>query len=119
LDEYNTSHNLDKAIKQQIIKAVKDPSFLKPTENHITGLSRVTARTMLQYMFNTYGNINPLQLDFNDTMMKEKWDRSTLIIYLFSKIQDGVDKADAGNYPYTVNQILAIAFNHVFQTGIM
>jgi hypothetical protein len=30
LDEYNTSHNLDKAIKHKIIKAVKDPILLKP-----------------------------------------------------------------------------------------
>jgi hypothetical protein len=59
LDEYNTSHNLDKAIKQQIIKAVKDPIFLKPIENHITGFLGVTARTMLKYLFNAYGNINP------------------------------------------------------------
>jgi hypothetical protein len=119
LDEYNTSHNLDKAIKQQIIKAVKDPIFLKPIENHITGFSRVTARTMLQYLCNAYGNITPLQLDANVTMMKDKWYPSTPIIYLFSRIQDGVDKADAGNAPYTVNQVLVIAFNHVFRTGIM
>jgi hypothetical protein len=51
--------------------------------------------------------------------MKEQWDPSTLIIYLFSKIQDGLDKADAGNAPYTVNQVPAIAFNHVFRTGKM
>jgi hypothetical protein len=30
LDEYNTSNNFDKAIKQQIIRAIKDPIFLKP-----------------------------------------------------------------------------------------
>jgi hypothetical protein len=48
-------------------------------------------------------------------MMKEQWDPSTPIIYLFSKIQDGVDKADAGNAPYTVNWVLAITFNHVFR----
>jgi hypothetical protein len=52
-------------------------------------------------------------------MMKEQWDPSTLIIYLFSKIQDGVKKVDAGNARYTVNQVLAIAFNHVFRTGTM
>jgi hypothetical protein len=63
---------------------------------------------MLQYLFNAYGNITPLQLDDNDTMMKEQWDPSTPIIYLFSRIQDGVDKADAGNSPYTVNQVFAI-----------
>jgi hypothetical protein len=52
-------------------------------------------------------------------MMKEQWGPSTPIIYLFSKIQEGVHKADAVNAPYTVDQVLAIAFNHVFRTGIM
>jgi hypothetical protein len=74
---------------------------------------------MLQYLFNVYENIAPLRLDANDTMMKEQWDPSTPIIYLFSKIQDGVNKADAGNALYTINQVLVIAFNHVFNTGAM
>jgi hypothetical protein len=52
-------------------------------------------------------------------MMKEQWDPSTPSIYLFSKIQEGADKADAGSAPYTVNQVLTIAFNHVFHTRIM
>jgi hypothetical protein len=30
LGEYNTSSNFDKAIKQQIARAIKDPIFLKP-----------------------------------------------------------------------------------------
>jgi hypothetical protein len=119
LDEYNTSNNFDKAINQQIVRAIKDTIFLKPIENHITGFLRVTARTMLQYLFNAYGNITPQQLDVNDKIMKEQWDPSTPIIYLFSKIQYGLDKADAGNAAYTVNQVLAIAFNHVFRTGTM
>jgi hypothetical protein len=74
---------------------------------------------MLQYLFNAYGNITHLQLDANNTIMKEQWDPSTPIIYIFVKIQDGVDKSDAGNAPYTINQVLAIAFNHVFRTGTM
>jgi hypothetical protein len=48
LDEYTISNNLDKAIKQRILKAIKDPIFLKPIDNHITGFSRVMARAMLQ-----------------------------------------------------------------------
>jgi hypothetical protein len=119
VDEYNTSNNFDKAIKQQIKKAIKDPTFLKPIENHITGFSRFTARAMIHYRFNVYSNITPQQLDVNDKMMKEQWHPSTPIIYLFSKIQDGVDKADTGNAPYTVNQVLAIAFKHVFHTVTM
>jgi hypothetical protein len=117
--EFTTANNFDKAIKQQIVKAIKDPIFLKPLENHITGFSQVSAGAMLQYLFNAYGNITPQQLDGNDKMMKEQWDPSTPIIYLFSKIQDGVEKSDAGNALYTVNQVLAIAFNHVFRISIM
>jgi hypothetical protein len=101
------------------VRAIKDPIFLKPIENHITGFSRVTARTMLQYLFNAYSNITPQQLDVNEKMTKEQWDPSIPIIYLLSKIQDRVDKADPGNATYTVNQVLAIAFNHVFRTGTM
>jgi hypothetical protein len=119
LDEYTTSNNFDKAIKQQNVRAIKDPIFLKTLENHITGFSQVTERTMLQYLFNAYGNITPQQLDVNDEMTKEQWDPSTPLIYLFSKIQDGVDKADAGNASYTVNHVMEIAFNHVFRTGTM
>jgi hypothetical protein len=58
LDEFTTANNFDKAIKQQIVKAIKEP-----LENHITGFSRVSARAMLQYLFNAYGNITPQQLD--------------------------------------------------------
>jgi hypothetical protein len=80
LDEYNTSNNFDKAIKQQIVRAIKYPIFLKPIENHITGFLRVAARAMLQYLFNAYGNITPRQLDINDIIMKEQWDPSDPII---------------------------------------
>jgi hypothetical protein len=52
-------------------------------------------------------------------MMKEHWDPSTPLIYILSKIPNGVDKADAGNAPYTVNQVMAITFNHVFCNGTM
>jgi hypothetical protein len=82
-------NNLDKAIKQQVIKAITDPIFLKPLENHISGYSRVSARAMIQFLFDVYCNITPLQLDVNDKIMKEQWDQSTPIIYLFLKIQEG------------------------------
>jgi hypothetical protein len=41
-------------------------------ENHISGCSWVTIRVMIQFLFDAYGNITPLQLDANDKMMKEK-----------------------------------------------
>jgi hypothetical protein len=58
------------AITPQIIKIIKDPIFLKHIENHISGFSRVSAWAMLQYLFNTYGNINLLKIDANEKMAK-------------------------------------------------
>jgi hypothetical protein len=54
VDEYTASNNLDKAVNQQIIKATTDQIFLKPLENHIHGYSRVTARAMIQFLFDAY-----------------------------------------------------------------
>jgi hypothetical protein len=51
---------------------------------------------MIQFTFDAYINITPLHLDANGKMMMEQWVPSTPIIYLFSKIHDGVDKADVG-----------------------
>jgi hypothetical protein len=113
------SKNFYKVIKQQIIKAIKDPIFLKPIENHISRLSRVLARKIFQYLFNVYSKITPIQLDDNDTMMKEQWDPSKPTIYLFSKIQHWADTSDTGNAPYTIRQVLVISFSHVFHTGTM
>jgi hypothetical protein len=70
LDEYTTSYNLDKSVKQHIIKAIVEPIFLKPLENHVSGYSRVATRAMIHFLFNSYGNITPLQLDENYKMMK-------------------------------------------------
>jgi hypothetical protein len=116
-DEYTTLNNMDKVFKQQIINTITDPIFLKPLENHICGYSRVTSRSMVQFLFDAYNNITPLQFDANHKMTKEQWDPSTPIIYMFSNIQDGVYKIGAGNALYNVNQVPAMAFNHVFCTG--
>jgi hypothetical protein len=72
--ELNTSNNIDKAFKQQIMKSLTDPIFVKPLENHISGYSRVTARVVIHFIFDAYANITPFQLDANDKMMNEQWD---------------------------------------------
>jgi hypothetical protein len=64
----------EKAANKQVINAITDPIFLKPLENHISGYSRVSARTMIQFLFDAYGNITPIQLDTNGNTMKEHWD---------------------------------------------
>jgi hypothetical protein len=48
LDKYITSNNLDNVIKQQMIKAITDPIFLKSLENHISGFYRIIKRAMIQ-----------------------------------------------------------------------
>jgi hypothetical protein len=56
---------------------------------------------MIQFLFYAYGNITPIDLNANEKMTKEQWYPSTHTIYMFSNIQDGVDREDAGNTPST------------------
>jgi hypothetical protein len=66
---------------------ITDHIFLKPLENHISGYSWVSAHAMIQFLFDAYDNITPLQLGANGKIIKEHWDPSSPIIYLFSKME--------------------------------
>jgi hypothetical protein len=88
----------------------------------------VTTRQLIEHLYNTHGNITPADLiennitpaDLieNDERMKTAYNPSQPIEVLFNQIKDAVDLADAANTAYTIPQIIAIAYNSVFQTGL-
>ncbi len=50
--------------------------------------------------------------------MKNTSGPAQLIMVLFDQIEDAVELADAANAAYTTPQIIAIAYNCLFQTGL-
>ena len=59
---------VDRAFKKQIVTAV-EPVFLSPLVEHLTGLGQVSALTMLQHLFSSYGAIYKIDLEKNSVNM--------------------------------------------------
>jgi hypothetical protein len=106
----------DKALKQQLLAAVNE-MYYKVLRNRITGYATVTTLQLLKHLYKVYGNITPSDLADNDARLKTPYDPAMPIEVLFDQVEDAVDLAAAALAPYTIPQIVAYAYNNVFQTG--
>jgi regulator of replication initiation timing len=107
----------DKALKQMLLAAVNE-MYYRSLRNRITGYANVSTLAILTHLYTTYGNINPTDLIENDSRMKKSYDPSQPIETLFDQYEDAIDFAAAANAAYTPAQIIAYAYNTVFQTGL-
>ena len=109
--------NLTDASKKFIQDGIDD-MYLKCFTDRNVGLAHVTLREILEYLFQSYGNITQYDIEDNDKKLKEKWDANTPIEMLFDQIEDTQDFAAATGQPYTNNQLLTTAYNLVYNTGL-
>ena len=107
----------DKALKQQIIGAVP-AMYLRTMRNRITGFANVTTNELLSHLYATYGRLSPADLQDNDTRMRANYDANQPIEVFIDQIEDAVSLAAAANAPYSPAQIVAIAYNTIFTTGM-
>ena len=115
--QYNLYTNTDKALKRQLIDAV-DRAYIRAREHRITGFANVTTLDLLNHLFFTYGRITPCDLEENDKRFKKQWDTNQPFETLIDQIEDAIDFASAGQTPYSASQIVANAYNLVFNTGL-
>jgi len=70
------------------------------------------------HLYATYGRLSPSDLIANDTKMKSGYDPNLPIESFIDQIEDCVALADAAAAPYSPAQIIAIAYNVLFSTGM-
>ncbi len=114
---FNTYQNVQKAISALIIGAV-DEIYFQALSLPLVGLATRTPLDKLTHLYQAYANINAADVQANDMAMKAGYDVNLPIETLFRQIENAIDYASAGNTPYTPAQVLAIAYQIVFQTGI-
>jgi hypothetical protein len=107
----------DKALKQQVIGAV-NAMYLRTLRHRITGFANVTTRQMLEHLYAQYGRLSPADLQENDTRLRAQYDPNQPIESFFDQVEDAVALAAAANAPYTSAQIVSIAYNTIFSTGM-
>jgi hypothetical protein len=92
---YWTCTSVHQALKKQII-SVFEPMYLEILNDNMVGYSNISARGMLDHLFDTYGNITAVDLEINFENMRRAWDPQQPVETLFKQIQDCADYSEAG-----------------------
>jgi hypothetical protein len=74
---YRTCTSVQKALKKQII-SVFEPMYLDILNDNMVGYANISARYMLDHLFETYGNITSVDLEINFEHMRRAWDPQSL-----------------------------------------
>jgi hypothetical protein len=83
---YRTYTSVQQALKKQII-SVFEPMYLDILNDNMVGYANISARDMLDHLFETYGNITAVDLEINFEHMRRAWDPQQPVETLFKQIQ--------------------------------
>jgi hypothetical protein len=79
---YRTCTSVQQALKKQII-SVFEPIYLDILNDNMVGYANISARDMLDHLFDTYGNITAVHLEINFEHMRQAWDPQQPVESLF------------------------------------
>jgi hypothetical protein len=103
-------------LKKQIISA-SEPMYLEILNDNMVGYAKISARDMLDHLFETYGNITAVDLEINFEHMRRAWDPHQPVETLFKQIQDCADYSEAGGVPIGPSQQINVGYAKTFATG--
>jgi hypothetical protein len=113
---YRTCTSVQQALKKQIISVFK-PIYLDILNDNMVGYANISARDMLDHLFETYGNITAVDLEINFDHMRRAWDPEQPVETLFKHIQDCADYSEAGGVPIGHSQQINVGYAKIFATG--
>jgi hypothetical protein len=101
-----------------IIIEVIDPMYLATLRLPYVGLGTRTPLQILAHLYTNYAKITPADLEANNRAMKTPCDVNQPIEVMYQQIEEAIEFASAGQTPYSPEQVLSIAYQLVFRTGI-
>jgi hypothetical protein len=113
---YRTYTSVQQALKKQII-SVFEPMYLEILSDNMVGYANISARDMLDHLFENYGNITAVDLEINFKNVRRSWDPQQPVETLFNQIQDCADYSEAGDVPIGPSQQINVGYAKVFATG--
>jgi hypothetical protein len=112
---WNEYITIDRALKQQILKAVED-KYTISLRHHMTGYANVRIRAIISHLLRTYGRILPSELQENDQRFRMAYNPNEPIELLYEQLEQAMALADAANQPYSEAQILNNAYKLIVDT---
>jgi hypothetical protein len=113
---YRTCTPVQQALKKQII-IVFEPIYLDILSDNMVGYTNISARDMLDHLFETYGNITAVDLEINFEHMRPSWDPQQPVETLFKQIQDCADYSEAGGVLIGNPKQINVGYAKIFATG--
>jgi hypothetical protein len=113
---YQTYTSVQQALKKQII-SVFEPMYLDILNDNMVGYANVSARDMLDHLFDTYGNITVVDLEIKFEHMRRAWDPQKPVETLFKQIQNCADYSEAGGVLIGHPQQINVGYAKIFATG--
>jgi hypothetical protein len=113
---YRTLTSVQQALKNQII-SVFDPMYLDILNDNMVGYANISARGMVDQLFETYVNITAVHLEINFEHMRRAWDPQQPVETLFKQIQDCADYSEAGGLLIGHPQQINVGYAKIFATG--
>jgi hypothetical protein len=107
----------DQALKQQLLNTI-DKAYIRGLRNRHTGYNNVSTMQLLTHLYTTYGVITPIDIEDNNTKMREPFDPTQPIETLFDQIETAVEFANAGNRAYNPEQVVSRSYLLILQTGM-
>ena len=107
----------DKALRQLLLEYT-DELYDRSLRHKYIGYEKTTTRALLYHLYSTYANISASALQDNDKRLRAPYDKNQPFETLIDQVENAVEYASAGDTPYTPAQVIGIAFQLVFQTGI-
>jgi hypothetical protein len=90
--------------------------YLDILNDNMVGYAKISARDMLDHLFETYGNITSVDLEINFEHMRRAWDPQQPVETLFKQIQDCADYSEAGGIPIGHSQHINVGYAQLFAT---
>ena len=116
---YHEVNNVDKTLKQQLIKAI-NPMYLEAVRDRTSNTIDVPVYVVMQHLFDNYGDVTPEVFQARETTVKSHtYDPLTPIDNLFKEIEDLVDLSGRAHVPMTPAQAISIGYIILWKTGVL
>jgi hypothetical protein len=110
LREWNEYNNLHNALKAKLVASV-NPVYLQSIRNRRTAFGTSTLREMFQHLFNTYAQLDSIQLH-------DAWDPAGRLEDLYSHLEDVQELATDANRPIPNADLIDAAYTTIYTCGL-
>jgi hypothetical protein len=91
--------------------------YLDVLNYDMVGFANISAQSMLDHIFITFGNITTVDLENNFEHMRRAWDPQQPVESLFKQIQDCAEYSETGCVLIGHSQQINIGYANIFATG--